>query len=227
MDYEYDTGKVYATPTSDNEVNYTIVTPAAWDYIVWEDEYDQLVRNSSFFIFGTLAARNKTSASTLFRLLEIAPFKVFDVNLRAGHFKKETISDLLTIADVVKLNHYELEFMTGWFGFATIEERLKCISERFSIPTVIVTAGAEGAMLLSDGKIEKTAGIKVKVEDAVGSGDAFLAGYLSKLMDNAEPGEALHYANTLAAFIATQRGGCPEYETDQLTTISELLKHEN
>jgi fructokinase len=52
-------------------------------------------------------------------------------------------------------------------------------------------------------------GYKVEVVDTVGSGDAFLAGFLSKLLDNVSPVDALDYASGLGAFIATQRGACP------------------
>jgi fructokinase len=225
VDYEYETGKVYAKPTPDNDVRYDIVMPAAWDHISWEDDFAPLISNSSFFVFGSLVTRHQTSAATLFRLLETAPCKVLDINLRAGYFTKQIINDLLVRADIVKLNSSELEFITGWFSFSSMVERMQCLSETFKIPTVIVTAGPDGAMLLTEGRFEKTEGLKINVQDTVGSGDAFLAGYLSKLMDNAGAREALIYANKLAAFIATQLGGCPDYERDQLETMQQLSRY--
>ncbi len=52
----------------------------------------------------------------------------------------------------------------------------------------------------------------MEVVDTVGSGDAFLAGFLSKLLDNVSAVDALDYASGLGAFIATQRGACPSYD---------------
>src|SRR6478672_1126011 len=47
-------GKVYAKPNEHNEVVYDIVMPVAWDYIKWEDDYEALVSNAPFFVFGSL-----------------------------------------------------------------------------------------------------------------------------------------------------------------------------
>ena len=52
----------------------------------------------------------------------------------------------------------------------------------------------------------------MEVVDTVGSGDAFLAGFLSKILENVSPADTLDYASGLGAFIATQRGACPSYD---------------
>src|SRR5205823_4645529 len=82
-DNKYETGKVYANPNEYNEVIYDIVKPVAWDFIAWENAFAELMADAEFFVFGSLAARNKISKDTLFRLLEIAKSKVLDINLRA------------------------------------------------------------------------------------------------------------------------------------------------
>ena len=84
---------------------------------------------------------------------------------------------------------------------------------------MVVTMGGDGAMLLMDGNLVSHKGFKVEVEDTVGSGDAFLAGLLSKLLDNDKPEEALDFASRLGAFIATQRGACPEYEIQDIENL--------
>jgi fructokinase len=59
------------------------------------------------------------------------------------------------------------------------------------------------------------------VEDTVGSGDAFLAGYLFKLDNNATPQESLAFANALGAFIATRSGACPPYSLEMVNHLKE------
>jgi fructokinase len=59
----------------------------------------------------------------------------------------------------------------------------------------------------------------VDVVDTVGSGDAFLAGLLSRLLDNSTAEEALDFASRLGAFIATQRGACPEYQVENVNSF--------
>ena len=50
VDYDHETGKVYAEPNEHNEVVYDIVMPVAWDFIVWEDSFGDLVSNAEFFV---------------------------------------------------------------------------------------------------------------------------------------------------------------------------------
>ena len=38
IDYDHETGKVYAEPNEHNEVLYDIIKPVAWDYIKWKDK---------------------------------------------------------------------------------------------------------------------------------------------------------------------------------------------
>lgn len=227
IDHKYDTGKVIAKTALDNETIYDFKTPAAWDYILWDDAFEELMANARLFVFGSLATRGKTSASTLFRLLDLRPTgKVMDINLRSGFYSKEIIQTLLEKVDILKLNEAELELITGWFsGYQSNEDRLRALSDRFKIPTAVVTMGSNGAMLLKDGQIDTVAGLKVEVTDTVGAGDAFLAGFLSKLLPphgsvedtiNPNPREALEFGNQLGAFVATQRGSCPNYEIEEL-----------
>ena len=184
--------------------------PVAWDFIQWEDSFENLISNAEFFVFGSLAARNPVSKNTLLQLLEVAKNKVLDINLRAPHFNRRIVEELLSKADFLKLNLAELELITGWFSkYTSIEDRVKSIIDKFKIPNMVVTMGGDGALLYFNGKEYKHKGYKVNVVDTVGSGDAFLAGLIAKLLDNASPVDALEFASGLGAFIATQTGACP------------------
>ncbi len=220
VDYINETGIVYAKPNSDNEVLYDIVMPVAWDYISPEEGLSSLVENATYFVFGSLAARNTVSRDTLFSLLESANNKVLDINLRAPHYNKQLVTDLLEQADFLKMNQAELELITGWFAdYSTLEDRMKSISEKFGIPSMVVTMGGDGALFYQQGEIIAHKGFTIEVVDTVGSGDAFLAGLLSKLLDGGEPAEALDFASRLGAFIATQRGACPEYDLQSVENL--------
>lgn len=220
VDSEYETGKVYANPNEQNEVVYDIVKPVAWDFIEWDDTFTGLLKDADFFVFGSLAARNKISKDTLFKLLEVAKNKVLDINLRAPHYNRKIVEQLLQKADFVKMNLAELELITGWFSNNTsIEDRMKLIRDKFSIANMVVTMGGDGAMLFMKEKVIKHKGFKVDVVDTVGSGDAFLSGLLSQLLNNACGEEALEFASGLGAFIASQRGACPEYDMEEIKTI--------
>ncbi|MEO7049806.1 MAG: carbohydrate kinase [Ferruginibacter sp.] len=222
VDYEHETGKVFAEPNERNEVVYDIVKPVAWDFIKWEDDYEDLVSNATYFVFGSLASRNQESKKTLFQLLEIAENKVLDINLRPPHFNRRIVEELLNKADFLKLNLAELELITGWFSKHTnIQDRVTSLTDKFKIQNIVVTMGGDGAIMYYNGHEYLHKGYKVDVVDTVGSGDAFLAGLISKLLDNASPADTLEFASGLGAFIATQKGACPDYEVEK---IYELLK---
>src|SRR6478752_212339 len=49
IDQEHETGKVYAHPNEYNEVVYDIVKPSAWDFIEWQNEFEEIVKGSRYF----------------------------------------------------------------------------------------------------------------------------------------------------------------------------------
>jgi fructokinase len=98
VDYEYQTGKVYAEPNEHNEVVYDIVKPVAWDFMVGKMVL-RIWFLMRFFVFGSLAARNKQSKKTLYKLLECAKNKVLDINLRSPHYNRRIVEELLAKAD--------------------------------------------------------------------------------------------------------------------------------
>jgi fructokinase len=217
VDENYNTGKVYATPDGNNEMRYDIVKPVAWDFIITENRFHRLLTEADYFVYGSLAARSSASRGTLLQLLETAKTKVLDINLRPPHFSQPIVEELLKKADFLKLNRSELHLIAGWFSrHATILDQLHAIRERFQIESIVVTMGAAGSLFFYNGVIYEHPGISVPVADTVGSGDAFLAGLLGRLLQQASPGEALEFANALGAYVATQRGACPPYSLDQL-----------
>jgi len=216
IDPAHETGKVYANTDKKEEVKYTIVEGVAWDFIEWKPEFESVLKQAKYFVFGSLAAREKISRNTLLKLLEIAPIKVFDVNLRAPHYTREGIELLMQKADLLKLNDAELEIIAGWLGnFASDLEKMEALAKKFSVDTIVVTLGAKGAALLTQGRFYEQPGFKVQVADTVGSGDAFLAGFLSALLNQQDPQTALRKACALGAIVAQYAGGCPEYSTEE------------
>lgn len=217
VDEHYATGKVYATPDGNNEMRYDIVKPVAWDFINAENRFHRLLTEADYFVYGSLAARSSASRTTLLQLLETAKTKVLDINLRPPHFSQPIVEGLLQKADFLKLNRSELHLIAGWFSrHTTILDQIHAIRERFQIESLVVTMGAAGSLFLYNGVIYEHPGISVPVADTVGSGDAFLAGLLGRLLQQASPEEALEFANAMGAYVATQRGACPPYSLDQL-----------
>lgn len=225
LDQEHETGKVYAKMNEQHEVVYDIVKPVAWDFISWNESLQSAVSESDYFIFGSLAVRNRISKNTLFQLLESANKKVLDINLRHPHFNQKIIEELISKADFLKLNLAELELISEmYFNYKDLKDRAKALMDKFHLAKMVVTLGAEGAILFWEEKEYKHNGYTVNVKDTIGSGDAFLAGLISKWMENASPQSALQFASALGAFIAGKTGGCPDYEVQEIERFIREMK---
>lgn len=221
------TGVVNAMPHESNEVTYEIVHPVAWDFIAPQEGLPELVSQAQFFVFGSLAARDHTSANCLWQLVESAQTRVVDINLRPPHFSRSQVETLLHKADILKLNEHELPLLASWYSELSNEKaQVMFLQDRFSIPTIIVTKGGKGALVCQEGKLYAHPGFTVTVADTVGSGDAFLAGFLAKTKEGLPIEERLQFANALGALIASKQGACPAYEPGDISTISGAMPPE-
>ena len=213
IDSDHDTSEVIASINNENEVTYEIVAPVAWDFIRWDEEIEELAKLSDAFVFGSLASRNTASRSTLFKMLENAKYKVFDVNLRAPHFSPELISDLLGRADMVKINAAELEMIAGWNDIHYLKE-LDCIEamfKKFGMTEILITKGSQGATYYNSELTYEYPAYHIDVADTIGSGDSFLAAFLAMKLEGAPLELTLDYAVAMGAFITARSGACPEY----------------
>lgn len=221
IDHYYPTGMVYAQPKGQYEMVYDIVFPSAWDFLLWNDKYAHLMQETDYLVFGSLACRNHTSGNTLFKLLETAKNKVLDINIRPPHFSPKTVEQLLHKTNILKLNLAELDLIAGWYSsLPAITDKVQLIQDRFSINTIVVTLGDKGALLCLDGNFYEHPGYKVQVADTVGSGDAFLAAFLSRLIDKAPPEKILDFACAMGALIASYTGACPDYDIHEIKTLN-------
>ncbi|MDB5230352.1 MAG: hypothetical protein JWN76_1157 [Chitinophagaceae bacterium] len=220
LDDELHTGKVNAKVGEDNEVSYEILQPVAWDNIQWDSDFEDIISSAKYFVFGSLSARDEATKKTLFHLLELAKYKVLDINLRSPFFNRSIIEDLLNHADLLKLNASELALISGWYtSFTSDADRIKILQERFSIPSIVVTKGEDGAVFQYEGKTYSHPGFSVAVADTVGSGDAFLAAMIFKLSRDSSPGDILSFACALGALIASYNGACPVYNVEDIKVL--------
>ena len=202
-------------------MTYKIVQPVAWDYIQDEAPLSALVETADAFVFGSLAARGAASRETLYRLLQQAAFKVFDVNLRPPHYSRDVVTYLLQQADLVKLNHHELAELMGWFGTSADEETaLPWLADRFQLQAVCVTKGADGAVLWTGQRLYRSPGIAVVVQDTIGSGDAFLAALLTGWLAGQPPADYLAFACAAGSLVATYQGATPAISAAQVLALA-------
>ncbi|SFD24507.1 fructokinase [Chitinophaga sp. CF118] len=226
QDPVYATGKVYARMDEHNDMQYDIVHPVAWDHITWNASLENLLHDDDlqYMVYGTLLARNVVSRNALSKALQSRARKVLDINLRAPYYSREVLEWLILSCDLLKLNIAELELISSWYGnYATNEERIIALANHFSVTTIIVTLGGAGCMGYIQEQFYYQAGQSIKVADTIGSGDAFLAGFLSCQINQCTPEYSLAYANALGALVASKSGGCPEYDIAEITTMAPVF----
>lgn len=214
------TGLVNVSLDDKGVPSYEIVQPAAWDFIEVLPEVLSAVRESDALVFGSLSCRSEQTRDTLLQLVRIAPFRVFDVNLRAPFYDQNLLEKLLPQANFVKVNDAELVILADWYGLRGGEpEQMAALCERFGIARMVVTKGEHGAACLGPAGYCETPGIAVQVQDTIGSGDAFLSGFLSQMFAGKTDSECLRFANALGALTATKPGGTPAISPAEIQAL--------
>ncbi|MBR9922243.1 MAG: carbohydrate kinase [Bacteroidetes bacterium] len=219
VDPKHPTGRVEVSLDAGGSPSYDIVTSVAWDFIQLPADHGspmlaEEVAGADAFIFGSLACRSKTSRDTLFTLLESAKKRVFDVNLRTPWFDKDLVDVLMQESDILKMNDEELELIAGWYDIQGNQtEKLEMLFKMFDPDLIIMTRGGNGAVCFTENGLSEQSGFPVKVVDTIGSGDAFLAGFLSKYLQRESIQSCLEFACRMGAFVAGRKGATPEYKT--------------
>jgi fructokinase len=133
------------------------------------------------------------------------------------------VESSLAAADVVKLNEAELAEISDWDGVSgSLCDRVEALARRFDCRAVCVTRGAAGSALWDRGAWAEREAYRVKVKDAVGAGDAFLAALLAGLLAGRGCDEVLDAASRLAAYVASRSGATPEYEVGGIAGVASL-----
>ena len=75
-----------------------------------------------------------------------------------------------------------------------------------AVPQLVVTRGADGAELRTQGGLERFPAYSVRQVDPTGAGDVFAAAYLCHLHVTGDPRRAMEYANCAASFAVEREG---------------------
>ncbi len=117
---------------------------------------------------------------------------------------------LLEAVDLLLLNESEaadlLETQGDW---ETTASRLR----QRGMPAAIVTLGAEGAVVLEEGRVTEIPAVPITPVDTTGAGDAFTGAVAARLAAGASLAEAARFAARAAAWSATRTGAQPSYAT--------------
>lgn len=159
----------------------------------------------------------------------------FDLNIRLSLWDdhdeyRKTILEFMSLAHLLKISSEDLEFISPNRSF---EETIQSLFIG-NVQSIIFTKGSDGAdIYLSNGTKYESTGYSVEVQDTTGAGDAFIGGFLYKLLEmKAEPHnlkvvlqnyhkDILQFANGSGALTTTGKGAISSLPTKE--QIMELI----
>jgi 2-dehydro-3-deoxygluconokinase len=154
---------------------------------------------------GITPALSPTAERTVMAATEIArgagvPVSL-DVNYRAALWSpaeaQRTLLRLVKHADILFAGDDEAELL---HAHGTPEQQGSTLAE-LGPHTVVIKLGARGAVARIHGRTITVPAHRVDAVDAVGAGDAFVAGYLSEHLQGADGETALQTATACGAFV--------------------------
>ena len=130
--------------------------------------------------------------------------------------------ELLSLPDFILPNETELSLLTNQpvHDIASAENAARILLER-GAQNVIVTLGANGALIVSSQQVTHVNTYKVEVVDTTAAGDAFIGGFASALLQNRSLEEAVRYGCACGALATTKFGAQPSLPTK--TEVEEFL----
>jgi len=169
---------------------------------------DAIADADVFFTTGITPALSATCFDTTERLLELAGRTAFDLNYRNKLWSvdeaRAAFDDLLPLVDVLFAPERDAKSILDTSGEPA--EMAADLRDRYGCETVVLTRGEKGALARTpEGTFEQPA-FESETSDAIGTGDAFVGGYLSRMVRGAGVERALAYGAATAALKRTIDG---------------------
>jgi fructokinase len=224
LDPTYRTGIVQVDVDAKGQPTFQIAQPVAWDAFEWTPAWQTLAQKADAVCFGSLAQRCVQSRQTIFSFLKTIraeTTRVFDVNLRQSFYSAQILADSAKQADIIKLNNDELPTVVQLLGFPFHDEEsaAQWLLNTFHIKLICITRGARGSLLISEYAKHEHPGVRVRVADTVGSGDAFTAALVYHYLRRHSLATMNEAANRMGSWVASQTGATPAPDEARLELI--------
>lgn len=192
-----------------------------------EEVNNDIVKNTKIFHFGSLSLTDEPARSATIYAIEEAKKAgaviSYDPNYRAPLWPNADAAmaqmrAVVKYADIMKISDEETMLLTGHEDPKEAAEALLAQG----VSCVVVTLGADGALLKTKNIEIQEKGKPCKVVDTTGAGDSFWGGLLSRLAkDDVKPAELtgeqareyVRFANAVAGLCVEKRGAIPAMPT--------------
>lgn len=210
------TGTVSVSLDTFGKPSFTIHENSAWDQLRLTDELLHRVASVDAVCFGTLGQRSSVSRSTIRSCVELARdagiVRVLDINLRSPFYDDEMIRESIPLASILKLSDEELPIVCRACDVpdrGNVDGQIRNLLEKSGLDMVVMTRGADGAMLVTANETLEQPGIPAKVMDTVGAGDAFTAAFLLGVLRRETLLKCLRQACHIASKACEHAGAVP------------------
>ncbi len=151
-----------------------------------------------------LHRKGKVSLDVQGLLREVKGEDVFATDWEAKH-------ELLPYVDILKVNEYEMEVLTGCDEAHEAARRLA----DWGCPEVCITQGSYGSLIFAEGQFYEIPAYKPsQIVDVTGCGDTYSTGYLYKRIKGAGYEEAGHFAAAMSTLKLQTTGPFTQSEAD-------------
>ncbi len=194
-------------------------------------DHEYLKKTKILHITGITPAISKSARETVFKAIDIVKeaggLISFDPNIRlklwSENEAREVLLQLCEKADILFPGIDEGEILLGLTEPEDIIQKF----HDMGVTTIALKLGKRGCMVSKGDELSYVKGYTVeKIEDSVGAGDGFAAGFLSSYLKGLSIKECGDYANGVGAMATLVRGdseGFPTYE--QLLSFTHKIKH--
>ncbi len=242
MQYDQDarTGMAFIAMPDENTAEFVFYRNPGADMRLRADELDrELLQETRAFHFGSLSLGQEPSRSATLEAARLAreagALISFDVNYRPTLWSSpqaayDQVMATIPHANLLKVNEVELALLAG---SEDLDAASKALLEK-GPDLCVVTLGPDGSYFRVAEGGEHVPAFKVQTVDAVGCGDAFVAGLLCQLVVDADwrdqlsvarMREILRYANAVGALTALTQGVIPALPT--ANQVDEFLAQYN
>ena len=229
VDAEARTTLAFIAMPDENHAEFVFYRNPGADLQIHAEELDlEMIAGARAFQFGSLSlvgepARSATQAAVS-AAKQAGVIVCYDVNYRPTLWSSqdealEQARKFAAQADLLKVNEIELRLLAG--QAEDLPAACKALAEMG--PTLIaVTLGPMGSFFYTRGAFGRVPAFPVETVDAVGCGDAFLAGLLTRLVsaadwrdhcNEANLHEDFRFANATGALTALTQGVIPALPT--------------
>lgn len=138
-------------------------------------------------------------------------FEVFDLNLNHSFCSRSAVVDSLRLCNILMLNAEELKWLINILELGGNKAVMSILVQRYNLKYIILTRGADGSVLYDGNSFVAIPVFSYSKDvDDTGCGDAFTAAFVTALLYDLRPADAMLHASKVAGYACSHGGNMPE-----------------